>query len=374
MKILMILSKIFKTDSRVRKEVKTLKENGHEIKIIVWDRKNKYLKNEIVEDIQVFRIKNKGLMKILPNDLLRNPLWWRKAYKKAIEIKKEYDFDIVHCHDLDTLQAGLWIKKKTGCKLVYDAHEIFGYMIHDNVFSFFVKIAFYLEKKLLKNADFIITVNEKVKKYFENISNIPIALVMNCKDLISKTYTPSKNKTFTVCYIGNLHRRRLFPQIVDALGSIENINFMIAAKKEHLNLYNQVKEAANKYKNVNFLGEISSDKVISKTQASDIIVQPFDPTRKTAYFSTPNKLFEAMVCGRPIICNKGTNPGKIVEELNCGITVNYDVDAFKDGVIHLRDNPQLCEKLGKNSLKAAIEKYNWEEQKKNLLDVYKKLG
>ena len=375
MKVLMILSKYYLTDSRVQKEAQTLKENGHEVKIIVWDRKNKYLEKEKLKDIQVYRIKNKGLMKVLPNDLFRNPIWWRKAYKKAIYLKKkDFDYNIVHCHDLDTLQAGVLIKKKTGCKLIYDAHEIFGYMIHGSVSSFFVKIAFYLEKKLLKNVDFIITVNEKVKKYFENISNVPITLVMNCKDLISKKYIPTKNKTFTVCYIGGLHRRRLFPQIVDALGTIENIKFVIAAKKEHFNIYNQVKETANKYDNANFLGEISSDKVISKTQASDVIIQPFDPKRKTAYFSTPNKLFEAMVCGRPIISTKGTNPGKIVEELNCGITVDYDVDAFKDGVIHLRDNPQLCEKLGKNSLKAAIGKYNWEKQKKNLLDVYKKLG
>jgi glycosyltransferase involved in cell wall biosynthesis len=367
----MLLSKIFKTDSRVRKEVKTLIENGHQIKLIVWDRKNKLKKRENLEGIEIFRIQDNGLMKILPNDILKNPLWWRKAYKKGLEIKKEYDYDVVHCHDLDTLQAGVWIKRKTGCKLVYDAHEVFGYMIHDNVFSFFVKFSFYLEKKLVKNVDHIITVNEKVKKYFKNISTVPITLVMNCKDLISKTYTPSKNKIFTVCYIGNLHKRRLFPQIVDALGSIENIKFLIAAKKEHIKLYNQVEETANKFENVNFLGEIPSDMVIPNTLKSDIIVQPFDPIRKTAYFSTPNKLFEAMVCGRPIICNKGTNPGKIVEELECGITVDYDLDSFKKGVIYLRDNPELCEKLGKNSLKAAIEKYNWYEQKKNLLSVYK---
>ena len=57
-------------------------------------------------------------MKVLPHDLFRNPFWWWHAFKKGVNLyKKGFNFDVVHCHDLDTLAAGVWLKKKLGVKL-----------------------------------------------------------------------------------------------------------------------------------------------------------------------------------------------------------------------------------------------------------------
>jgi len=371
MNVLMILSNPFLVDPRVHKEARALVEANHEVAIIVWDRKHEYEDESVVDGIRIVRIHDNLAMKLMKNDLIKNPFWWRASYKKAIELfRSSFQFDVVHCHDLDTLQAGVWLKKKLGCKLIYDAHEIFGYMIDGNVPSLFVRLTFYLEKKLVKHVDAIITVNEKVKQYFTSISSAPVTLVMNCKEIISKEYRPPKNQLFTVCYIGNLHRRRFFPEIIDILGEIEDIRFIIAAKKENLPLFNEVKKAASRHKNITFLGEIPSENVIPVTFEANVIIQPFDPSRKTARFSTPNKLFEAMVCGRPIISTKGTNPGRLVEQLQCGLAVEYTEESFRQGVITLRDDPDLCEELGRNGLQLALEKYNWDNQRKNLLELY----
>jgi glycogen synthase len=126
-KVLMILSKEFSTDPRVNKEAATLIENGYEVTVICWDRKNSSLSEEVVNNIKVVRLANSLFMNMLPHDLLRNPLWWWHAFKKGVELyNKGFDFDVVHCHDLDTLFAGVLLKQKLGVKLVYDAHEIFG--------------------------------------------------------------------------------------------------------------------------------------------------------------------------------------------------------------------------------------------------------
>ena len=73
MKILMPLSNPFMVDPRVSREAKSLVNNGHEVTVIVWDRKNDYSEHEIVDNVNLIRIHNKGLMKSLPNDLFRNP-------------------------------------------------------------------------------------------------------------------------------------------------------------------------------------------------------------------------------------------------------------------------------------------------------------
>ena len=197
---------------------------------------------------------------------------------------------------------------------------------------------------------------------------------MNCKDLISKTYKSPRNKIFTVCYIGGLHRRRFFPDIVDTIGQIENIKFVIGAKKEHLKLFNKVKKNSSKYGNVEFLGQIPKDEVVSYTCKSDVVLCPLDPNSMISKIATANKQFEAMVCGRPIICTKNTNPGDLTDKLQCGIIVDYDLTEIKRAIVKLSKNPELCEKLGRNALKAAVDKYNWQKQKNNLLNVYRNLN
>jgi len=372
MRILMILSNPFMVDPRVYKEAKSLVDAGHEVTVIVWDRKNDYPEQETVEGINLVRIHNKRLMKLLPNDLFRNPLWWRAAYKKGLELYRNgFKFDVVHCHDLDTLQAGVWLKKKLGIKLIYDAHEIFGYMISRDMPKFVVKAAFWMEKRLIKHVDHVITVNKPLEDYFRSITKKPITIVMNCKDLISKEYQPPKNDVFTVSYIGVLHKNRMFPEIVDVIGNIEGVKFVIAGKKE--NLYEEVKERSKKYENVEFLGTIPFSEVIPKTLESDAVVCMINPNDLNNRIGMANKQFEAMACGRPIICTKGTYAGNVTEKENVGLTVEYSKESLKQAIIKLRDNPKLREELGKNALKAAIEKYNWEKQEEKLLKIYEDL-
>jgi len=101
------------------------------------------------------------------------------------------------------------------------------------------------------------------------------------------------------------------------------------------------------------------------------MINPNDINNKIA---TANKQFEAMVCGRPIICTKGTRSGEITRNEDCGLVVDYTKEALSEAIIKLRDSPGLCEKLGRNALKAAINKYNWEiEEKKLIGKVYGKI-
>ena len=108
MNILMILSNPFIVDPRVYKEATSLVQAGHQVTVIVWDRKQQYEPESIIDGVRIIRIHNKKLQRILPHDLFRNPLWWRTAYKKGLELyNTDFPFDVVHCHDLDTLQAGI---------------------------------------------------------------------------------------------------------------------------------------------------------------------------------------------------------------------------------------------------------------------------
>lgn len=369
----MLLSYPLMVDPRVHNEAKTLIDAGHEVTVIVWDRKGDYEPEGTVNGIRVFRIHNRGLMSVLPHDLFRNPLWWRHAYLKGLALySNDFQFDVVHCHDLDTLQAGVWLKKKLGIKLVYDAHEIFGYMISRTMPQFIAHFAFILEKKLLLFVDHIITVNEPLEKYFRSISSKPITIVMNCKDLISKEYIPPKNDCFTISYIGVLNKNRMFPQLMDMIGTIENVRFVIAAQR--VSLYEEVKERSKSYANIEFLGPIRFDQVIPTTLGCNVIICMLDPRSNYSQVGLPNKIFDSMVTGRPIIVTRGLYYSTIIEKEGCGISVDYDIDQVKKAIIMLRDNNELCEHLGRKALKVAVKGYNWNVEKGKLLTVYEELA
>jgi glycosyltransferase involved in cell wall biosynthesis len=370
-KILMILSKPFILDPRVYSEAKTLVELGNEVMVIVWDRKGKYEKVSVVEGIKIIRVHNEGLMKFLKINLFRNPLWWIKAYREGLELYKSFKFDIVHCHDLDTLYAGFKLKKKLGVKLIYDAHELWGYLIEGEVPKIIVKATFLIEKKLVKKVDHIITVSQPFLKYFSSIAKCPITILMNCKELKNKNYDPTTNKKFTLIYIGGMKRKRLFPDIIDLCTKIDNIHLILAGKVE--DMFYEIMEYSKKFNNVEFLGTILTEEILPLTKKSDATFIIVDPKSKHYQRTLFNKQFEAMVCGRPIIVTKGTYAAEMTEDLNCGLTVYYDIESVREAIIKLRDNPSLCKELGENALKAAVDKYNWNDEKNNLIKVYEEI-
>jgi glycosyltransferase involved in cell wall biosynthesis len=225
-----------------------------------------------------------------------------------------------------------------------------------------------MEKQLLTFVDQIITVNEPLQNYFKSIGKKPITIIMNCKEVVSHEYIPPNTKEFTIVYIGVLNASRMFPELVDIIGSIDKVKFLIAGKKE--NLYEEVKKWCKNYSNIDFLGPIPYNEVIPKTLTSDVVIcmiSPHDPNNKIAL---ANKQFEAMVCGRPIICTKETYAGKLIEKLQCGLLVDYTKESVKNIIITLRDNPGLCKQLGINALSAAITQYNWGNEKEKLIALY----
>jgi glycosyltransferase involved in cell wall biosynthesis len=78
------------------------------------------------------------------------------------------------------------------------------------------------------------------------------------------------------------------------------------------------------------------------------------------------------MCKKPILVNDGTTMAEIVREENCGIIVPYgDVNAIKQAIMRLRDDPQLAKQLGANGRRAYEQKYSWAIMKERQLAVYK---
>ena len=142
-------------------------------------------------------------------------------------------------------------------------------MIQDDVPGFVSKYAFNLEKKLIKDVDYVITVSEPIKDYLGQLTNAPVKVLLNCKELFLDCYAKPNNEKFTVCYFGTFRNNRMFPDVIDLFGEMKDTLFYIAGRKG--DLYNEVEFRSTFYDNIAFLGTISMEDVINYTLMSDAV-------------------------------------------------------------------------------------------------------
>ncbi len=364
--ILMIVSNGVVHDTRVLKEAHALQSVGHRVTILGWDRAGTAPRSEVWQGLTIHRVRTEGLMRAVRKDLFRIPFWWRRAYRLA----RKLPFDVVHCHDLDTLEIGVRLKRAAGKPLVYDAHEVFGYMVEADLPRPVVNYIFRLERRLAPQADRIITVTPGVKSYIDSVSGKEAVLVKNCQDLVIDGYRPPPGSPFTVIYVGTLHVQRFILEAIEVIGGMSGVRLVIAGSKQ---LTPTVRSMCAQHPNTIFLGIVPSERVLPMTLDSHAVVIMSDPRYRINQIGLSNKMFDAMVTGRPVIVTEGLPMGEIVTREQCGLAVPYEKGSFRAAVERLRDDSQLAERLGRNGLAAAKREYNWAAERKKLIAVYEDL-
>jgi len=136
-----------------------------------------------------------------------------------------------------------------------------------------------------------------------------------------------------------------------------------------------VEKYARKCKKIQYIGWVPSyEGIIKKTLEADILFRFSDPKIPKTKYESPNKLFEAMMCGKPIIVTEGASMSDIVKNVNCGLVVPYgDTNAIKEAISRLRSDLELCQLLGRNGRRAYKEKYSWDIMEERLINAYKGL-
>jgi glycosyltransferase involved in cell wall biosynthesis len=125
---------------------------------------------------------------------------------------------------------------------------------------------------------------------------------------------------------------------------------------------------------IQFIGEITHAEVLERSTKSDLLFVLRDPVVPVNKYICGSKILEAMMCGRPILVNKGTSTANILLEENCGLVVDAEnIEEIREAIIKLRDDPKLCEELGKNARRAYEERYSWEIMEQRLLTIYGEL-
>ena len=181
MRIIMFLTNPFTTDARVYYEATSLIQAGHQVTVVAYDSEKKYPPSENIDDIEIIRVPAistwRGIAGVISKGVSLL-LWQLKCRRLALHLHRQNRFDAVHCHDLDTLPIGVALKRRLGLHLVYDAHEIYGYMLARDLPFWIASRFLWLEKRLLCFVNHVISVDEAQKRYLDLVEALKEAMVV----------------------------------------------------------------------------------------------------------------------------------------------------------------------------------------------------
>ena len=373
MRVANIVFNPFKNDSRVLKESISLAKGGFEVEVIAHGDKN-LAKEEIVDGIKVKRF---GYLdrKITTSKLskLKIYLSWVKEIARYVK-----SFDILHCNDLNTLPIAFIVKKfyNKDIKVVYDAHE---YETQMNQLNKITKpIAKFSERFLIKYANRVITVSDSIANEYVRLYRIKKpTLVLNTppykevekKDIFRQKFNISKEHTIFL-YQGGLGKGRGIEILLDTFKSFKDSRSVIVFMG-YGEFEDTIKKEAKEHRNIYFHEAVSPDILLDYTSSADFGISTIEDICLSYRYSLPNKIFEYIMAEVPVIVSNLPEMKRVIKDNKIGVVAKENsVKGLKEAV---KEALKLDKDKLKNNLKKAKKIYNWENQEKTLLEIYKGL-
>lgn len=375
MNILFIRSNSVDPDSRVEKEVNALQKKGHKVEVLAWDRSSNHpLRTEtlilpngeaLVHRIGIKSIYGAGFKKNL-FPLLKFQMFIKKYLKKNI-IK----YDCIHACDFDTAYTSFKISKRKKTKFTYD---IFDYYVDSfNVPSILKKYIEKKDKNIINNADCTILCTEQRIEQINSCRPKKMLIIHNSPslDINIDSNLYKLNKKIKIAYVGILNNGRLLEEMLRFVANNEEFELHIGGFGL---LEDSVKEYSEKFNNIFYYGKLSYDKTLALESACDLLTAIYDPSIRNHVYAAPNKFYESLMLGKPVIMVRGTGMSNVVFENNIGAVIDYSYEGFSQGVATLVENRKMWGKMSEISRKLYNECYSWEKMEERLVDYYEKLS
>jgi len=364
LKVLIIRSRLI--DPNFFKIAYTLKNNGYDVDILVWNRSViKNIKQKKDFNIKLFNLR-------APHDSLSIipyiPIWIIYEYFYILFNK----YDIIQANDFDTIIPVYINNIYKKYKIVYMIYDYYSSNFPSYFPNFIINIFSKIENFFIKNSNLLFLVDpSRLKQVNKNIHNYQIIYNTPNEKILKKIDRKKKNNIFTIFYGGILHSSRGLIDILNIVKKRKDIKIIIAGEGP---LKKDIIEYSNKYDNIYYIGFISYNELISYTKNSDLIIALYDPKIRNSQFASPNKLFESMMCGKPIIVNTNTAMSNIVLKEKCGLLVEYgNILDLENAINIIKDNPEKKKILGENGMNAYKMKYNWKLMEKVIVTSYEDL-
>lgn len=308
--------------------------------------------------------------------ILRYFLWLVKIYFRF----RRQDIGMINCHSLYDLPVGLLLKRKTHCKLIYDAHEL--ETERNGLKGMLKKVLKIIERRCIHAVDYTFVVSDSIAQWYKDTYHLSnVSVVKNIpekkwslspwqKSPILRQQFNIPNSSLVYLYQGAfLHGRGI--SILLAVFSQSDITAHIVFMG-YGPLTQTIQDHAHKHHNIHFLPAVSHEQIISYTAGADIGFSLIENTCLSYYYCLPNKLFEYVLAGIPCIVSDFPDMRNFVEQHRCGWITAVD-EASVYTLIKSITNTECSQKKQQIEQVQQDDHFGWQKEKQVLLYVYQNL-
>lgn len=358
------------TDQRVHKVCKTLHKLGFEVTLI--GRKQKTSLDLIKRDYATKR------MVLL---FEKGPLFYAEFHIRLFLYLLFNKATVLVANDLDTLLPNYLISKFLGSKLVYDSHELFCEVPELQMNPKKKQIWKGIEKWIFPKLKYVFTVNDSIANIYKEEYKVPVIVVRNMPQLANqkKVKPVSKkelgiplNKKIILLQGAGINMDRGAEEAVQAMQYVNNAHLLIIGAGDVIPQLIQMTEDLKLSDKVSFIPKVPFEKLIQFTHHADLGLTLDKDTNINYKYSLPNKLFDYIHGGVPVLTSDLVEIKKIVKHYDLGDCIeNHDPKHIAEKINSLFSDEGRLQSWEKNTL-AIANSLNWEHEELKLISVYKK--
>ena len=286
-----------------------------------------------------------------------------------------------HCHDLNTLAVGVRCKRKRpGTRLVYDSHELA--TERSRMSQRARRRAGRAERRGLRHVDEGIWTTRTRAEYIVRrygipfptlIHNVPEMLeVKQGWDLHERLDIPADRRI--LLYQGSIQEFRGIEESIEAVALLERCVLVIIGYGYHRPVLEAEVRRRGLGDRVHFFGPIPNDELLYYTASADVGLCVIRGQSLSYRWSMPNKLFEYMMAGIPVVASDFEEMGRVVREEGVGTVCNPDdPQSIAAAVRAIIDDPAADARF-RAATRVAITRYNWDHEEQKLLALYRRLA
>lgn len=313
--------------------------------------------------------------------------WRDEAVREALALVPRSDPVVWHGHDLTGLVPAAASKRLRGGCLIYDSHEL--YLESGSLTQLpkpIWRLLFRYERSLARQADRIITVSESFARELAERYGVPRpSLVMNCPPL---GLLPAASPESPLRAIPEIKDKRILVihgVIAPGKGVLESVEALRHLPEQVVLVFFGAGSLEGRVRELVSDGPLAGrcfihapvpqSELLRWLHGADAAICAFTAEQLSHYYTLPNRLFEALGAGVPVVTSDFPETRAIVERYDVGVLCDpRDPRSIAHGAVALLDERAAERSERRARCRRVVEEsYNWERQAAVLLDVYAQL-
>lgn len=319
-------------------------------------------------------------------DLKRDLPWEYRLYRAVLSTNAR----IVHANDLDTLLVAALAARRLKARLVYDSHELWlestRYLRETGPLN---RLRYrLLERRLIRRADAVIAVTPSrgraMAEMYPEVAE-RITIVENSSEPIPDLPPGGMLREELglaggipiILYQGIICPERGLEELLQAAALLpgDSAAIVIIGHDSWGGHLERMHRQLGLDGRVFLLPPVPSERLPEVTVSADAGLILFRNTCLNHYYSLPNKLYEYMMAGLPIIASDLPEMRRVIEESRCGVLIQSpEPEAIAEAILAMISSPVEMRAMGDRGRTAALSLYNWSVQAERLMELYRGLA